>query len=274
MPELPEVETCRAGIEPYILGKRFRRLLIREARLRWPIAPELSLLLPGLCVLAVKRRGKYILLETEAGHVLLHLGMSGNLRIATAGQQVRKHDHADFEFTDGTLLRFNDQRRFGSLLWTAEPPEEHALLRDLGPEPLSESFNAAYLHHLARRRAAAVKLLLMDSRAVVGVGNIYASEALFAAGVHPGRPARDLTLAEWESTAGCVKSILRQAIAQGGTTLRDFVNEQGKPGYFQQQLGVYGRAGEACRRCGALIEQVRLGQRSSFYCPVCQPVAA
>lgn len=270
MPELPEVETSRRGITPHVLGKIFKDVIIRQPRLRWPVPDDLIRILPGLRLDQIARRGKYLLLATEAGTVLLHLGMSGNLRISDSEQPVLKHDHADFIFSDGTILRFNDQRRFGAILWTSESVEQHALLAGLGPEPLSDAFNAEFLLARCQNRRIPIKSLIMDSHIVVGVGNIYASESLFLAGLRPNRPAEDIDLAACSRLCDAIKTVLQWAIEQGGTTLRDFVNAQGKPGYFQQSLSVYGRAGQECSQCAAPIQQIKIGQRASYFCGNCQ----
>ncbi|MCK9608630.1 MAG: bifunctional DNA-formamidopyrimidine glycosylase/DNA-(apurinic or apyrimidinic site) lyase [Methylomonas sp.] len=270
MPELPEVETSRRGIAPHILGKTFKQIIVRQPKLRWPVPDSLISTLPGLALLRIERRGKYLLLTTKAGTLLLHLGMSGNLRICDPRQPLLKHDHADFIFTDDTILRFNDQRRFGVILWTSAPVEQHALLAGLGPEPLSEAFNAEFLLQHCQNRRIPIKSLIMDSHIVVGVGNIYASESLFLAGLHPNRPAGELDLANCQWLCESIKTVLQRAIEQGGTTLRDFINAQGKPGYFQQSLSVYGRAGLACSQCAEPIQQVKIGQRASYFCATCQ----
>ncbi|MCQ8127567.1 bifunctional DNA-formamidopyrimidine glycosylase/DNA-(apurinic or apyrimidinic site) lyase [Methylomonas rivi] len=270
MPELPEVETSRRGIAPHIQGKTFQEIIVRQPRLRWPVPGSLTSTLPGLRLDRVERRGKYLLLATTAGTLILHLGMSGNLRICDRGQPALKHDHADFIFSDGTLLRFNDQRRFGAILWTDAPAEQHALLAELGPEPLSDAFNAEFLLHHCRNRRAPIKSLIMDSHVVVGVGNIYASESLFLAGVHPNRPAGEIEPAACRRLCEAIKTVLQRAIEQGGTTLRDFVNAQGKPGYFQQSLSVYGRAGQSCLKCAEPIQHIKIGQRASYFCGTCQ----
>ena len=270
MPELPEVETTRRGIAPHIQAKKFKTVIVRQPQLRWPVPDNLATILPGLTLNDVGRRGKYLLLATDAGTLLIHLGMSGNLRVTTADQAPRKHDHIDFLFDDGTLLRLNDQRRFGAVLWTSEPVERHPLLTTLGPEPLSDSFNGNHLFQCSQNRSVAVKNLIMDSHIVVGVGNIYASESLFLAGLHPNRPAGEISLPEYQGLADAIKTVLRQAIEQGGTTLRDFVNAQGKPGYFQQSLSVYGRVGQTCLRCEEPIQQLKIGQRASYFCGNCQ----
>ncbi len=270
MPELPEVETSRRGISPHIVGKRFEAVTVRQSRLRWPVPQHLSSILTGLTLDAVERRGKYLLLSTVKGTLILHLGMSGNLRITDAQQTVRKHDHVDFVFADGTVLRFNDPRKFGAVLWTEAPALDHPLLASLGPEPLSEHFDAAYLLRRASKRRIPLKTLIMDSHVVVGVGNIYANEALFMAGLQPLKPAGDINTDDSQRLTDAIKTVLRRAIDQGGTTLRDFTDAQGKPGYFQQQLAVYGRAGQPCPSCAEPIEHLKIAQRASYYCPFCQ----
>ena len=269
MPELPEVETTRRGIEPHILGKTVSQVCIRHPRLRWPIPEHLPASLPGQRLRSLHRRGKYLLLEFATGHLLLHLGMSGNLRILKPGAAAQKHDHFDVVFSD-CLLRLNDPRRFGAVLWTTDNPGQHPLLRHLGPEPLSDAFHAAYLKQRARQRHTAIKNFIMDSTVVVGVGNIYANEALFLAGIAPGRSCRRISLQRYARLTDSIKSVLAQAIQQGGTTLNDFLQADGQPGYFAQQLQVYGRAGQPCLTCGATLKQRVIGQRSSFYCSRCQ----
>lgn len=270
MPELPEVETTRRGIEPHLEGKCFSQVTIRQPRLRWPVPDELPLLLPGLRLTSIGRRGKYLLLTTDAGTLLLHLGMSGSLRVIDGAQTAGKHDHVDFVFDDGSILRFNDPRKFGAVLWTEQPAERHPLLAELGPEPLTPAFDAVYLLSKAAKRRIPVKSLIMDSRVVVGVGNIYASESLFEAGILPTRTAESIDLEDCERLVAAIRNVLSRAIAQGGTTLRDFSNAEGKPGYFQQQLAVYGRAGESCRLCLGPIRQLKIAQRASYYCDSCQ----
>jgi formamidopyrimidine-DNA glycosylase len=270
MPELPEVETCRAGISPHISGKTFASVIIRQPQLRWPVPDHLAATLPGLRLDSITRRGKYLLLNTTQGSLILHLGMSGRLRITSNSQSSGKHDHVDFVFTDDTVLRFNDQRKFGAILWSSEPIDQHPLLCKLGPEPLSSAFNGQYLLDRAADRRLPVKSLLMDSHIVVGVGNIYANESLFLAGIRPERPAGIISLQEYQRLADAVKTVLEQAIAQGGTTLRDFINPEGKPGYFQQSLNVYGRTGQPCLKCANPIKVIKIGQRSSFFCSSCQ----
>ncbi|HEY8683450.1 MAG TPA: bifunctional DNA-formamidopyrimidine glycosylase/DNA-(apurinic or apyrimidinic site) lyase [Rhodanobacter sp.] len=274
MPELPEVETTRRGIAPYLIGRRVLGVTLRRADLRWPIPAAISELLPGQRIDAVERRAKYLLLHTAVGSALLHLGMSGVLRVLPPDTPVGKHDHVDFalERTPAQaprILRFTDPRRFGCLLWQG-PGEIHPLLANLGPEPLTDAFDGDLLWQLSRGRKAAVKLFLMDNAVVVGVGNIYASEALFAAGIDPRRAAGSISRVRYARLAAEVKRILAWAIERGGTTLRDFLSPDGAPGYFFRELNVYGRAGEPCRVCGTPIRQVVLGQRSTFWCPHCQ----
>lgn len=270
MPELPEVETTRRGISPHILSKPIRAVVIRQHCLRWPVPAALEKELVGKGVTAVGRRAKYLILHFEHGCVILHLGMSGSLRIVSASAPADKHDHIDIVFHDDTCLRFRDPRRFGSIHWTGRDPLQHPLLRDLGPEPLEQDFNAAYLYGLSRRRTQPVKAFIMDSRTVVGVGNIYASEALFRSGIHPLRKAGNISLKRYGKLAASIRDVLNAALAKGGTTLRDFVGGDGSPGYFRLELDVYDRAGEGCSNCSGRIRQVRLGQRSTYYCPQCQ----
>jgi formamidopyrimidine-DNA glycosylase len=270
MPELPEVETTRLGIEPHLVGRTIVQLVVREPRLRWPVDPLLQNELTGKTIHAVGRRGKYLLLETGEGCIILHLGMSGSLRILPGNTPPQRHDHLDLVFSHGYCLRLRDPRRFGAFLWTQASPFQHPLLRELGPEPWDAGFHGEYLCQRARGRSQCVKSFLMDSRTVVGVGNIYASEALFEAGIHPSRAAGRVSVKRYEQLAGTVREVLDQAIQAGGTTLRDFVDSSGRPGYFAQSLKVYQRAGAPCVRCGAPIEQRRLGQRASYFCPRCQ----
>ncbi len=270
MPELPEVETTRRGLAPALIGRRVLALTVRERRLRWPIAADLEHQLRGRIVERVERRAKYLLLRFDSGTAIIHLGMSGSLRILAASAPPRPHDHWDLELDSGRCLRYHDPRRFGSLHFTAGDAEQHPLLARLAPEPLGPAFDAGYLFAATRRRSVAIKLLLMNSRVVVGVGNIYASEALFRAGVHPARPAGRITRAQAEALADAIKAVLAAAIQTGGTTLRDYVDPAGAPGYFRQELCVYERAGEPCRRCGARIKHAQQGQRSTYWCPACQ----
>ena len=274
MPELPEVETARRGLLPHVAGRRVGHVRLRRPDLRWPIPREVEDLLPGQRIEAIRRRAKYLLLDTAAGSALLHLGMSGSLRVLPEDSAVRTHDHVDIglEGLDGApdrVLRFNDPRRFGCLLW--QPPGEvHPLLAGLGPEPLSDDFDGDYLFARSRGRAAPVKTFLMDQAVVVGVGNIYAAEALFMAGIAPLRPAGKVSRARYAALADAVKAILAHAIARGGTTLRDFLSPDGAPGYFEQELLAYGRGGAPCPRCGRPMRQALVGQRASVWCGHCQ----
>lgn len=270
MPELPEVETTCRGITPHISGHKVSDVIVRNRNLRWPVPARLKSLLVGQKVESVQRRGKYILLATGSGTVILHLGMSGSLRIVDNQAAVRKHDHVDMVFDNGKILRLHDPRRFGALLWTSKNPLQHELLTELGPEPLTDDFSAQYLHDVARNRKAAIKQLIMNSHVVVGVGNIYASEALFLAGIHPARAAHRLSLQRCELLVNAIKQVLTAAIKQGGTTLRDFVRENGEPGYFSQTLNVYGRAGEPCPKCGRPVSHKVMQQRSTYFCIHCQ----
>ncbi len=270
MPELPEVETIRCGIEPFIKGRRVIQVSVRTPRLRWPVPADLASRLCGQTVQGVERRAKYLLLRTEVGTLLIHLGMSGFLRILQQPQPPGKHDHADIEFAGGICLRLNDVRRFGALLWLDGDPRHHSLLADLGPEPLSAELSGDYLYQRSKGRRLAVKPFIMDSRVVVGVGNIYASESLFRAGIDPARAAGRISLARYGCLATAIRQVLQEAIAAGGTTLRDFSDQHGRPGYFAQQLQVYGRAGEPCSGCGQAIVKIQLGQRSTYFCRQCQ----
>ena len=270
MPELPEVETSCRGITPYLLHQTITKIVIRQPRLRWPVPAELSELLPGECIQAIRRRGKYIIITTAKGSLLLHLGMSGRVCIVDAQLAPQKHDHIDLILGSGECLRLTDPRRFGCCLWTSDLAERHSLLKNLGPEPLTPDFNADYLYAKAKNRQLAVKLFIMDSKIVVGVGNIYANEALFQAGIDPRTPARAISKARYTTLCALIKEILAAAIKLGGTTLRDFQQSDGSPGYFQQSLNVYGRKGLACKQCKTTLEEVRLGQRSTVFCKQCQ----
>ena len=269
MPELPEVETTRRGIIPYVEGVKVQSIVVRQDKLRWPVPQSLHEL-EGYKVLSVKRRAKYLLLASSQGTAILHLGMSGSLRVIEASLAAEKHDHVDIILATGKALRLHDPRRFGAVLWTREDPLQHRLLCKLGPEPLSEEFDARLLYRVSRNRRVSVKQFIMNAHVVVGVGNIYASESLFMAGILPTTAAGKLSIARYEALVAAIKCVLARSIEQGGTTLRDFVQAEGKPGYFQQQLHVYGRAGQACLVCGTLIKQITQGQRSSFYCAECQ----
>jgi len=270
MPELPEVETTRRGIMPHARGERVAAVTVRDRRLRWPVPDELALMLPGATIEDIQRRGKYLLFRTDAGCLIAHLGMSGSLRVVTPRDPPQKHDHVDIELASGKILRYNDPRRFGCMLWTLADPAGHQLLAHLGPEPLEPGFDADYLFGLSRGRKAAVKTFIMDSRVVVGVGNIYANEALFLAGIRPGRAAGRVSRPRYEKLVAAIQAVLSAAITQGGTTLRDFVGGDGQPGYFRQQLNVYDHAGEPCPACGMELSETRLGQRSTVYCRDCQ----
>ncbi|QKT04197.1 bifunctional DNA-formamidopyrimidine glycosylase/DNA-(apurinic or apyrimidinic site) lyase [Ectothiorhodospiraceae bacterium 2226] len=270
MPELPEVETTARGIRPLLTGRRVAALVVRNPRLRWPVPADLARTLPGQRVTGVARRAKYLLLRLEHGTLILHLGMSGSLRVIPADTPPGTHDHVDLVLDDGQALRLRDPRRFGCVLWTAEADAAHPLLRDLGPEPLSEGFAGDYLWGRARGRRVEIKPFLMDSRIVVGVGNIYANEALFIAGIHPLRAAGRISRARYRVLAEAIRAVLEAAIVQGGTTLRDFAASDGKPGYFQLALKVYGRPHLPCPRCATPIRHIQQGQRSTFYCPSCQ----
>lgn len=270
MPELPEVETTCKGIAPYITGQTITQVLIRNPQLRWPVPISLAETLTGQTIQSVTRRAKYLLLTTGAGTLIIHLGMSGSLRVLLEPMPAGKHDHIDFIFGQNLILRFNDQRRFGAVLWTEQAVSGHPLLKNLGPEPLEAEFNGEHLYALSRKRKVPVKSFIMDSHTVVGVGNIYANEALFMAKILPSCPVGDISLPDFVKLAESIEIILRHAIQQGGTTLRDFVNEKGKPGYFQQQLRVYGRAGLPCVDCGQPLEEIRLANRSTVFCKFCQ----
>lgn len=269
MPELPEVETTLRGIEPQLLNQRIAHVIVRDPRLRWPVPPEVTNA-EGQKVMGLSRRGKYLLLHLEKGGLIIHLGMSGSLRILQQALAPEKHDHVDVELESGVCLRFNDPRRFGAFLWVDGEMENHQLLRNLGPEPLSAAFSADHLYRLSRHRRVAIKNFIMNGHIVVGVGNIYASEALFMAGIHPQRAAGRVSLQRYEGLEAAIRDVLGRAIKQGGTTLRDFVNSDGAPGYFAQELLVYGRAGSDCFQCASPISQKVIGQRSSYYCPNCQ----
>jgi formamidopyrimidine-DNA glycosylase len=270
MPELPEVETTRRGIAPWLEGQRIRALVVRERRLRWPIPPRLEGRLAGQTVTGVSRRGKYLLMTTARGTALMHLGMSGSMRVLPAAAPPGKHDHFDIVLESGNCIRFSDPRKFGSLLWSGGDPATHPLLAGLGPEPLESAFSGSYLWRRARGRRVAIKTFLMNAQIVVGVGNIYASEALFRAKLNPRRAACRVSKARMADLAKAVRDVLDEAVALGGTTLRDFHNGQGEPGYFSRALRVYDRAREPCVDCGAPIRQITQGQRSTYFCPTCQ----
>lgn len=269
MPELPEVETVLRGLRPHLEGARLLGALVRDHRLRWPVPAGLDGCLRGRRVRSLKRRGKYLLLDLDRGQLILHLGMSGSLRILTQPEPPGPHDHVDLLLEGGVCLRLRDPRRFGAVLLT-DTPGRHPLLMHLGLEPLDQDFDGDRLHALTRGRRAAIKLLLMDARLIVGIGNIYANEALFHGGIDPRLPAGRLSRPRCVRLVDAIRATLERAIAAGGSTLRDFVDSKGRPGYFQQDYAVYGRAGEPCRRCGRTILSFRQASRSSFVCPACQ----
>ena len=273
MPELPEVETTMRGIEPHICGEILKKMVIRNRNLRWPIPKNLEKILAGEVIRTLSRRGKYIIFQLDKGSVLLHLGMSGRLRVLENAPPPAKHDHVDMYFANGKTLRFTDPRRFGAVLFTDKNIAEHPLLAHLGPEPLTEKFDANYLFSRAKSRKLPVKSFIMDSKIVVGVGNIYAAEALFAAGIHPEKPAGKINLQEYQQLVAAIKKILQQAIKKGGTTLKDFSQSDGKPGYFSIELQVYGKQHQPCPRCKTTLELIKIGQRSTVFCAVCQPVS-
>jgi formamidopyrimidine-DNA glycosylase len=270
MPELPEVETTLRGIAPRLRGAWIDGLLVRERRLRYPVPADTESRVREQRIRGLARRGKYLLLHLQRGSILIHLGMSGSLRLLASDTPPAQHDHLDLRLRGGTCLRLRDPRRFGIFLWTPDPPLNHRLLAHLGPEPLEAGFDGDYLYQCSRSRHCAVKSLIMDARVVVGVGNIYASESLYRAGIHPARPCNRVGRVRYQRLATVVRELLASAIAQGGTTLRDFLRDDGSPGYFALSLQVYGRAGKPCPGCGTPIRQRRIAQRSSFYCPRCQ----
>jgi formamidopyrimidine-DNA glycosylase len=270
MPELPEVETTLRGIRPHLEGSTVTAIVIREGRLRWPVPGGLPRLLTGRTVRSVRRRAKFLIADFDHGAVLVHLGMSGSLRVVPATAALTAHDHVDWVLDGGRVLRYRDPRRFGCMLWTRLNPLQHPLLRELGPEPLAEGFDGDYLHVRSRGRRQAVKTFLMDGHVVVGVGNIYASEALYMSGIHPLRAAGRVSLERYRRLAADVRSVLGAAIEAGGTTLRDFTRVTGEPGYFAQDLRVYDRLGRPCGRCGQGIRRLVVGQRATYYCPSCQ----
>ncbi len=270
MPELPEVETTRRGIAPYLEGQAVQSLLVRESRLRWPIPAHLTSTLAGAQVLQVSRRGKFLLIQTDRGTALSHLGMSGSLRVLTRPEAPEKHDHFDLITDAGSIIRYRDPRRFGALLWAGEDHSTHPMIARMGPEPLSDDFDGQHLFAHSRGRKGAVKNFIMNGEIVVGVGNIYACESLFSAAIHPRRPAGRISLARYELLADEIKKVLAKAIEMGGTTLRDFVNGSGQAGYFKQSLNVYDREGQPCVGCAKPIRREVIGQRSTYFCAGCQ----
>lgn len=270
MPELPEVETTLRGISAHVLNTPVTKVTIRNPSLRWPVPDQLALELSGETITRIKRRAKYLLLFTRKGTVIIHLGMSGSLRITTQEVPYEKHDHVEFCFANGKTLRLKDPRRFGAVLWTRDPVENHPLLSHLGPEPLSDAFNPELLFRSSRDRKIAIKQFIMDSKVVVGIGNIYANEALFSSGIHPTRSAGKISQKRYQKLCAEIKIILERAIMQGGTTLKDFTGGDGAPGYFKQELLVYGRKGLPCTQCSKPLKEIRLGNRSTVYCSNCQ----
>lgn len=270
MPELPEVEVTRRGISPHIKMQRVAGLVIRQPQLRWPVTDGIEKILGNKTLLDIVRRGKYLLLNFEQGTAFIHLGMSGSIRILDADTEAGKHDHFDILFSNGKILRYNDPRRFGAFLWAGKAPYEHKLLKNLGVEPLQDEFDADYLYQASKNRKIAIKQLIMNANLVVGVGNIYANEALFLAGIHPERAANRISYKRYARLVSTIKQVLGAAITQGGTTLKDFSQTDGKPGYFSQSLYVYGRGGKQCTHCGKVLVEIRQNQRSTVFCKTCQ----
>jgi len=272
MPELPEVETVMRGLVPHLEGAIIDDVIIRCPQLRWPIPRDLKNSLSTQKIIKISRRGKYLLIHVTTGTLIIHLGMSGSLRVLTQMTPPKPHDHMDLVFSNHMLLRYNDPRRFGAILWTEEDPLQHALLKTMGIEPLDADFTGQYLKLLALKRHTPIKSFIMNSKVVVGIGNIYAAEALFLAGIHPLTPTNLLSTQQCDQLVKSIKTILNDAISEGGTTLKDFVNSEGKPGYFSQKLNVYGRAGLPCMVCHSPLQSMKLGQRSTVFCETCQPL--
>lgn len=270
MPELPEVETACRGIKPYIEGEMIQKIIIRNKNMRWPIPDVLKTKAVGQCVRQVLRRAKYILLQLDQGTIIIHLGMSGVLKVVNDKVALLKHDHLDIVLANHFCLRLNDPRRFGCVLWTSENPYEHRLLKYLAPEPLHAQFNACYLYNKLANRKASIKNVIMENKTVVGVGNIYASESLFLSQINPMLPANKLSKLQVEILVKSIKKVLKAAIKAGGTTLKDFTGADGKPGYFAQNLRVYNRKSKPCVSCQTLIERVMMSQRATYFCPICQ----
>lgn len=270
MPELPEVETTLRGITPHILEQTIKQVVVRNHQLRWPVAKNLPAKLKGQTVLGTRRRGKYLILQLQKGELILHLGMSGSLRWVKLGTAPQKHDHIDWVFSNKLVLRYTDPRRFGAVIWTTTDADQHSLLTHLGPEPLTADFDPDYLFQRSRKRKQSIKNFIMDSKIVVGVGNIYANEALFLAGIRPTKAAGQVTANQYHGLVKAIKKVLLRAIKAGGTTLKDFVGGDGMAGYFKQKLQVYDRDGQPCMICGTTLKGVRIGQRASVYCPECQ----
>jgi formamidopyrimidine-DNA glycosylase len=270
MPELPEVETIRSGLEPHVVGRTVKTVTVRDVRLRWPIPADFAEYASGKRIRGIARRGKYLIFDLGGDRLIVHLGMTGRLWLMDPATPVKRHDHVDLLLSGGRLLRYHDPRRFGAVLPWPKAEAAHILLAGMGPEPLEPGFDGAYLHRLSRGRGAPVKSFIMDGRVVVGVGNIYASEALFHAGIRPAAAAGRINLAKYQRLAEAIRHVLLAAIAQGGTTFRDFRDSNGDAGYFQQKLMVYDRDGQPCRVCKTPIRRLVIGQRSSYWCPTCQ----
>ena len=270
MPELPEVETTCRGIAPHLESHQISKVTIRNHKLRWPIPEDIEVILQGQVIHQVSRRAKYLLLTCDSGTLIIHLGMSGHLQVTYGNKSIEKHDHVDIQLDDGLILRYTDPRRFGAILWSDSDIKQHALFKNLGPEPLSKDFNALYLSSIAKGRRVTIKTFIMNGNNVVGVGNIYANEALFSAKIHPKTAAGKLSNKQYEALVDAIKLVLDKAISAGGTTLKDFRKSDGKPGYFAQQLNVYGREHQPCPNCESEIIQYKEAQRATYFCPQCQ----
>lgn len=273
MPELPEVEITKLGLEPFVVNRTIEQVVVREPRLRFPIENTFAKNLQGQYIERLSRRGKYLLFHTPSGTLITHLGMSGCFRIVDEQRELAKHDHIDLHFSENILLRYNDPRRFGFMLWTELPAEKlhnHVLFAHLGPEPFSKAYHSSYLHNRAKNKTVNVKTFLMNNETVVGIGNIYATETLFAAKINPLRAAKDLDESEWNNIIKHSKAILKNAIKMGGTTLKDFRQTNGKPGYFKLSLKAYGREGLPCQCCETRLEHTTISGRATVYCPACQ----
>lgn len=270
MPELPEVETTLRGIKPYLKGEKIIDVVVRKHQLRWPIPARIKEYLLNQIILDFERRGKYLFIRTTNGSIIIHLGMSGTLRVLSQHLPPNKHDHIDIIFSNHMLLRFTDPRRFGAFLWIADEPSLHPLIKNLGVEPLSKEFSGTYLYEQAKNRSIAVKSFIMNSKIVTGIGNIYAAESLFAAGIHPDKKAKLIAKKQYDVLANSIKIILKHAIKKGGTTLKDFLHSKGQPGYFSTELKVYGREGLPCFNCSTRLKSMKINQRSTVFCKKCQ----
>ena len=271
MPELPEVEITKQGIEPFLKGQTIEKIVLRNLQLRWPIPRKLRTILPGLKIASIARRAKYILINCSTGWLIIHLGMSGSLRVLSSSNEApAKHDHYDLHVSDNTIIRYRDPRKFGALIWTTINPNNHRLISHLGPEPLDDEFNRDFLYQKLRTKSSSIKLQIMNNQVVTGVGNIYANESLFHAGIRPTRRANEVSRPKLERLIAAIKKTLKRAIQAGGSSLQDFYLTDGSTGYFQQEYMVYGRERESCHKCETTIKSITLGQRSSFYCPKCQ----